>query len=454
MRRFAAVLPRRLHLRLAVLISLASLISGVVLGAYTIHSESQSALTNLRNQTLAMARSLAVSVINPLLTNQLDLVEEALLREAAFPGVLAIYITDVQGTILGHAQGHGDGPPTLLFDKPNARIEVPHQGQADAPPVTLVQRVQAPGSVQAWVAIQAGQPLGWVRVDLSLQPLEALSRAVWQRTLAAGVLWVLGSGAWLWWLLRAPMRALDEAHDFAARLVKADGHQLQVDLQGPVETVELGLALNSASTQLHQQREIIAAALQQVQQSRAELQDRNLQLASIFELSPDGLVSLDAQGLVRYANPAFFDITGLQPEGVLGHSQAELANALAAKVVPPTTWQGLSHLFEPAEASTGLRGHLVTIATPQIRVLAMMGRHARTSESDAAGGVTDLLYLRDVTRETEVDRMKTEFLSTAAHELRTPIASIFGFAELLQTGRMAPSVCRAWWTPSTAMPRY
>jgi signal transduction histidine kinase len=87
-------------------------------------------------------------------------------------------------------------------------------------------------------------------------------------------------------------------------------------------------------------------------------------------------------------------------------------------------------------------------------VLAMMGRHARTSESDAAGGVTDLLYLRDVTRETEVDRMKTEFLSTAAHELRTPIASIFGFAELLQTGRMAPSVCRAWWTPSTAMPRY
>ena len=44
-----------------------------------------------------------------------------------------------------------------------------------------------------------------------------------------------------------------------------------------------------------------------------------------------------------------------------------------------------------------------------------------------------VLYYRDVTRETEVDRMKSEFLSTAAHELRTPMASIMGFSELLLT---------------------
>ncbi len=36
-----------------------------------------------------------------------------------------------------------------------------------------------------------------------------------------------------------------------------------------------------------------------------------------------------------------------------------------------------------------------------------------------------------ITHETEVDRMKSDFLSTAAHELRTPLASIYGFSELL-----------------------
>jgi len=42
-----------------------------------------------------------------------------------------------------------------------------------------------------------------------------------------------------------------------------------------------------------------------------------------------------------------------------------------------------------------------------------------------------VLYFRDVTHETEVDKMKSDFLSTAAHELRTPLASIYGFSELL-----------------------
>jgi signal transduction histidine kinase len=52
----------------------------------------------------------------------------------------------------------------------------------------------------------------------------------------------------------------------------------------------------------------------------------------------------------------------------------------------------------------------------------------RESQADT---VSQILYLRDITHETEVDRLKSEFLSTAAHELRTPMASIYGFAEVL-----------------------
>ncbi|WP_214847833.1 sensor histidine kinase [Exiguobacterium sp. s193] len=49
-----------------------------------------------------------------------------------------------------------------------------------------------------------------------------------------------------------------------------------------------------------------------------------------------------------------------------------------------------------------------------------------------------MLVLRDVTVETEVDRMKSEFVSTVSHELRTPLASIFGYTELMLVKELAP----------------
>jgi signal transduction histidine kinase len=67
----------------------------------------------------------------------------------------------------------------------------------------------------------------------------------------------------------------------------------------------------------------------------------------------------------------------------------------------------------------------LALAAPERRVL------ARAVRGHAQGHDETIVFFRDVTRETEVDRMKSEFLTTAAHELRTPMVSVFGFTELL-----------------------
>lgn len=45
---------------------------------------------------------------------------------------------------------------------------------------------------------------------------------------------------------------------------------------------------------------------------------------------------------------------------------------------------------------------------------------------------------RNITKEFEVDKIKSEFVSTVSHELRTPLASILGFTELIMTRELKP----------------
>jgi signal transduction histidine kinase len=45
---------------------------------------------------------------------------------------------------------------------------------------------------------------------------------------------------------------------------------------------------------------------------------------------------------------------------------------------------------------------------------------------------------RDITKDVEVDRIKSEFVSNVSHELRTPMTSIKGYADLLLLGAAGP----------------
>ena len=53
------------------------------------------------------------------------------------------------------------------------------------------------------------------------------------------------------------------------------------------------------------------------------------------------------------------------------------------------------------------------------------------SENQFYGTVS---IFRDITREVEVDKLKSEFVSTVSHELRTPMTSIKGYADLMLMG--------------------
>lgn len=157
------------------------------------------------------------------------------------------------------------------------------------------------------------------------------------------------------------------------------------------------------------------------ERARLAIAERNARLNAVFDLSPDGFVVFDREGQLVYANQAFLAMTGLSGQVLAeGLSLAEFDLRLASSCAPEAPYPP-THLA--ADASQ--RVELLQLAKPGARVLTRLTRH------NAGGQGESILYFRDVTHETEVDRMKSEFLTTAAHELRTPMVSVFGFTELL-----------------------
>ena len=160
------------------------------------------------------------------------------------------------------------------------------------------------------------------------------------------------------------------------------------------------------------------------ERSRLAAAERSARLNAIFDLSPDGFVVFDRAGELVYTNQAFLGMTGWDEQvPVQGLTLADFDERLRSLRDP-------SHAFPPLSLEGGADGgfetmDLLQLALPRPRVLTRLVRH------NAGGQGESILYFRDVTHETEVDRMKSEFLTTAAHELRTPMVSVFGFTELL-----------------------
>ena len=164
--------------------------------------------------------------------------------------------------------------------------------------------------------------------------------------------------------------------------------------------------------------------------SLSSLEEVRQQLAVIFSLSPDGFLSFDKQRRVSYVSPAFSRMTGLEKEDIAGLDEGAFAEKLRKLSVAGSPFNGLEAFCTNKVAGSVKHAdrchrHQFELVGPGKRVLEV---DIRKAEAEA---VSQILYFRDITYETEVDRLKSEFLSTAAHELRTPMANIYGFAELM-----------------------
>jgi len=147
----------------------------------------------------------------------------------------------------------------------------------------------------------------------------------------------------------------------------------------------------------------------------------------ILESLGSGLLALDLEGRIVFLNRRMGELLGVAPGEWFGRPGLELAARVKelAGSVPRLS------LEIPAE-NQGVKSREIEWRNGQnLRYY----REDSAALRDSSGRATGYLFAyHDISREKAIDRMKSEFISVASHELRTPMTSIKGSVDLILSG--------------------
>ena len=170
-----------------------------------------------------------------------------------------------------------------------------------------------------------------------------------------------------------------------------------------------------------------------------DAEHRRATLGSVMRSLVDGLLLVDRRGQVTYANPCAEAMLGLSGADLLGQPLSKIDGQLAERV--GMSGPLLAGLLPATGVQAGSEGQVpaVEFDLPSLPASGESEKApARTYQArlfpirDAGNGqLGQGLLLRDITHDKELDRLKSQLLSTVSHELRTPLASIKGFATTL-----------------------
>lgn len=152
---------------------------------------------------------------------------------------------------------------------------------------------------------------------------------------------------------------------------------------------------------------------------------------AIFQSIGDGAISTDEFGRITRINPT--------AQFLLGYDESELLGEWFPKKIRAITFEDVPvNLIDRPITRAFLTGKPVTEK--------MYYRRKNGQKIPVSINVSPLILdgrplgaievFRDITLEQEVDRMKSEFISLASHQLRTPLSAIKTYTHMLSDGYM------------------
>lgn len=173
---------------------------------------------------------------------------------------------------------------------------------------------------------------------------------------------------------------------------------------------------------------ILAAILSERESAERRLAETVALLEATLDSTNDAIIVVDLEGEIVRFNQRFIDLWSLPADVVNAHDPDKIRGHVYARLEDPVAFRARveSIQAEPNAPSTDL----IQLADGRV-----LERHSQAQVVDGQP-VGRVWSFRDITGARRVEEARRRFINDAAHELRTPIAAIRGFVDVLVQNRV------------------
>ncbi len=158
------------------------------------------------------------------------------------------------------------------------------------------------------------------------------------------------------------------------------------------------------------------------------------QMTTIVDCLSEGLIVVDMNDKILYFNPA--------AKYLLNYNETAEFPEQFTELIRTTNLTILANVYGKDSRTTVEinldqedENRVLRVVTSQFESIDVNTNGEDATAEDA--NLTGMIYVfADITREHEIDRMKSDFVALVSHELRTPLTSIIGFISLVLDGKV------------------
>ena len=347
-------------------------------------------------------------------------------RLATVESLASCSVVGIDGTYLAHTDPAMIG--TVHQDQPGSRLQSDNYEDAtvgDSESVTHYVSVDLsrPDSPLAYLQMEIVESQSWSRTWLLAARLPMLM-------MPSIAILLLGG-----YFLHRIVQPVIVVHDQLVKLARVQSVQA-----GNLTSIPTSSAMSVGWNRLIEEIDANLPTLDDVVDERISGLEKSRE-SRLLDSLPDGFAHSDAEGKIMFLNNAMTALLGMErSEFSTTESIIDCFDDDSDAAVDESQREQLRLLVDPTAFNRSTVAELRRVTDGGERILRVSRQPVRNQQQQQSRQVDvnpgQTWSIRDITQQRMADKARDEFLDSATHEIRTPLANIKAYAETLELSEM------------------